>query len=239
MRFEHSHSPEAIAKRLSEGPRTSYLRDWIYGGIDGAVTTFAVVAGAVGASLEARIVLILGFANLVADGFSMAASNFSGTRAEIADYDRLRRMEERHITNYPDGEREEIRQIFRQKGFAGRDLEELVGLITARREVWVDTMLSEEHGRSNVLASPWRAAAATYAAFVICGAAPLLPFVVGLPRAAMVATAMTAAVFFAIGSARSLWSTQRWWWSGTETLGVGLVAAMVAFAVGDILERLV
>ncbi|MGH8978267.1 MAG: VIT1/CCC1 transporter family protein, partial [Acidimicrobiia bacterium] len=67
-----SHTPEAIAARLRIGPRRSYLRDLVYGAIDGTVTTFAVVAGVRGASLEATILVILGIANLVADGFSMA-----------------------------------------------------------------------------------------------------------------------------------------------------------------------
>ena len=239
MRFEHSHTPEAIAARLAHGPRTSYLRDWVYGGIDGAVTTFAIVAGAVGASLDARVVLILGCANLIADGFSMAAGNFSGTRADIADYRRLRRMEERHIRTDPAGEAEEIRQIFAQKWFDGADLEEITGLITQRREVWVDTMLAEEHGRSNVLASPLKAAGATFAAFVVCGAAPLVPFVLGLANAAAIATAATAAVFFAIGSTKSVWSTESWWRSGAETLAVGLLAAAVAYLIGDVLASIV
>ena len=74
-KLEHSHQPEDIASRLASGPTASYLRDWIYGGIDGAVTTFAIVAGSVGANLSAKIILILGMANLLADGFSMAAAN--------------------------------------------------------------------------------------------------------------------------------------------------------------------
>ena len=46
--MEHEHTSEAIEERLSAGPRQNYLRDWIYGGIDGSVTTFAVVTGVVG-----------------------------------------------------------------------------------------------------------------------------------------------------------------------------------------------
>ena len=87
--LEHEHTPEAIAERLGRGARHNYLRDFVYGGIDGAVTTFAVVAGTIGANLATRIVLILGAANLIADGFSMAASNFLGTRAERDDYRRV------------------------------------------------------------------------------------------------------------------------------------------------------
>src|SRR4026209_2190114 len=96
-RMEHEHSIEAIAARLAAGPRNNYLRDWIYGGIDGAVTTFAVVSGVVGAQLSPWIILVMGFANLLADGFSMAASNFLGTRAEQEDLSRLEAIEYRHV----------------------------------------------------------------------------------------------------------------------------------------------
>ena len=74
-RGDHDHHPEAIRERLAIPPSVSYLRDWVYGGIDGSVTTFAIVSGVVGASLAPSVVLILGAANLFADGFSMAASN--------------------------------------------------------------------------------------------------------------------------------------------------------------------
>ena len=72
--MEHEHSAEAISERLSSGRRHSYLRDWVYGGIDGSVTTFAVVAGVVGAQLSPGVILVIGMANIFADGFSMAAS---------------------------------------------------------------------------------------------------------------------------------------------------------------------
>ena len=84
------HTTEAIRDRLDADPKVSYLRDWVYGGIDGAVTTFAIVAGVVGADMGARVILILGLANLLADGFSMAAGNYSGTKSEVEDYERLR-----------------------------------------------------------------------------------------------------------------------------------------------------
>lgn len=139
--MEHEHSAAAIAERLAAGPKQSYLRDWIYGGIDGAVTTFAVVSGVAGAELSSWVILVLGFANLFADGFSMAASNFLGTKAEQDDLLRLERIENRHIELEPEGEREEVRQIFQRKGFAGEDLERVVQLMTADRKRWVSTMV--------------------------------------------------------------------------------------------------
>ena len=128
--LEHGHSREEIRKRLSASPRQSYLRDWVYGGIDGAVTTFAVAAGVAGANLSPRIVLILGFANLLADGFSMAVANYSSSKTEREQYERLVAIERKHIAAVPDGEREEIRQIFAKKGFQGEELENVVKTIT-------------------------------------------------------------------------------------------------------------
>lgn len=239
MPLEHDHTAAAIAARLARGPRISYLRDWIYGGIDGAVTTFAIVAGSIGASLSARVILILGIANLIADGFSMAAANYSGTKAEHDDYERLRKMEERHIDREPGGETEEIRQIFKAKGYRGEELEQMTTLITSRRSVWVETMLSEEHGVSNGLREPLKSALATFSAFVVCGAVPLVPFVAGLPASAATAAIATGIVFFAIGSAKSKWSTQGWLRSGLETLSIGLGAAGLAWAAGHLLEKFI
>jgi VIT1/CCC1 family predicted Fe2+/Mn2+ transporter len=236
--MEHDHSPDAISRRLAGRPRQNYLRDWVYGGIDGAVTTFAVVAGVVGAGLSAQTVLILGAANLLADGFSMAASNYSGTKTERDDKDRLRAVEERHIDMIPEGELEEVRQIFQAKGFQGSRLENVVEVITADRQRWVDTMLTEEYGLPVTLRSPVKAAVSTFLAFLICGSVPLVPFVVSLPAPVYLSTASTAAVFFAIGSLKSLWSLMAWWRSGLETLTIGMCAAALAFGAGMIVERL-
>jgi VIT1/CCC1 family predicted Fe2+/Mn2+ transporter len=237
--MEHEHSKRAIARRLAGAPAFSYLRDWVYGGIDGAVTTFAIVAGVVGAELSSRVVLILGIANLVADGFSMAASNYSGTSTEHEEQAHLRAIEERHSDAVPDGEREEIRQIFRSKGFQGRDLERAVDVITADRDRWVDTMLAEEYGLPKAVRSPLKAATSTFVSFVLCGAVPLMPFLVGAPATFQISIVMTALVFFLIGSTKSHWSPVSWWRSGSETLAIGLGAATLAFLIGHGLKTLV
>lgn len=235
--MEHEHSAEAIRKRLATGPQLSYLRDWIYGGIDGAVTTFAVVSGVVGADLSPAVILVLGFANLLADGFSMAASNFSGTRAEREEVRRLAEVEERHISEEPDGEREEVREIYRRKGFEGEDLEKVVDVLTAERDRWVQTMLTEEYGLPLEVRSPMLAALSTFSAFLICGFVPIVPFLFASPRAFPLSAAATGLVFFVIGAIKSKWSPVAWWKSGLETFAIGAVAAGLAYAVGDLLKN--
>lgn len=230
--MEHSHLPHDIAARLEAGPKVNYLRDWIYGGIDGAVTTFAIVAGVVGAELSVGIVLVLGLANLFADGFSMAASNYSGTKAEHDDYERIKAIETRHIRQHPEGEREEVRQIYARKGFGGAELDRMVQLVTEREDVWLEVMLQEEYGISEVQRSPVLAALATFAAFVICGFVPLVPFVLGLQASASAASIMTGLVFLGIGAAKSIWSMQRWWVSALETFVIGMAAAGIAYGIG-------
>jgi len=140
------HTPDRVKQRLEDGAPQSYLKDMVYGGIDGTITTFAVVSGVVGAELAAGIVVILGLANLFADGFSMAVSNFLGTKAEQQLLHMIRKEEENEIQLIPEGEREEIRQIYAAKGFDGELLEQVVEVITSNEQVWVDTMLLEEHG---------------------------------------------------------------------------------------------
>jgi VIT1/CCC1 family predicted Fe2+/Mn2+ transporter len=237
--LEHDHSPQEIARRLHQGPEASYLRDWVYGGIDGAVTTFAIVAGALGADLSTRYVIIMGIANLVADGFSMAAANYTGTKAENDEFDRIREMEERHVELHPDGEREEIRQIYASKGFDGDDLDDLVRIITKKRQHWIDVMMAEEHGLALGDRSAARAALATFAAFVVCGAVPLIPFVMSLSGAAIWATLATGVTFFGIGAIKARWSLTAWWRSGLETCAIGMAAAGMAYLLGEGLAKLI
>lgn len=234
MKLEHGHSPEEVASRLASSGRGSHLRDAVYGGIDGAVTTFAIVAGVAGAGLSPTVILALGFANVLADGFSMAAGNYSGTKADLENLNRIRAMEERHIELEPDGEREELRQILAMKGLKGDVLAAAVRTVSANRAAWIDLMLVDEHGLSPSLPNPLTAALTTFFAFLTAGLVPLLPFLFGLPNAFPVAGIATAVVFFVIGTAKSHWSLRSWWSSGAETLAIGGLAAGIAYLVGTL-----
>lgn len=241
----HSHTRRAIAERLEDGHRHSYLRDFIYGAIDGAVTTFAVVAGVTGAGMASGVVIVLGVANLLADGFSMAASNYLGTRAERQLLDQHRRTEQHHINTYPEGEIEEIRQIYARKGFKGKALKQAVSAITGNHQLWIDTMLQDELGLALNGPQPLRAAVSTFIAFTIVGAVPLVPYALDWLRPGSVLDAfwpsliMTAVAFFLVGTLKSRFVAQRWYWAGLETLTIGSIAAGLAYMVGYLLQNLV
>jgi len=230
--MEHEHTHEAIRERLAAGPRLSYLRDWVYGGIDGTVTTFALVSGVVGAHLSANIILILGSANLIADGFAMAASNYLATRAEQEEFRQAEAVERRHVGDFPEGERKEVAEILSGLGIRGELLEQTVAAVTADRERWIRMMLRYEYGLPAAVRSAWRAAASTFAAFFICGLVPLVPFAAGVRSPFGVSTAATSLIFILIGALKSRWSTRPWWQSGLGTLAIGGGAAAVAYVIG-------
>jgi len=241
--LESEHTPQAVAARIGQTQHV-YLRDFVYGAIDGCVTTFAVVSGAMGAGLSSGVVLIFGFANLLADGFSMAVSNYLGTKADRQLLSRARQIEENHVDVIPEGEVEEIREIFRQKGFEGELLDRVVEVITNNRTLWINTMLQEEWGLALDGPSPWKAGGVTFLAFTFMGLIPLLPFVAFYVMAlegiaAFAQSAMlTAATFFGIGAMKSRYVLEKWSRSGLETLLMGGGAAVLAYLAGLLLQGL-
>ena len=238
------HTPDAVRRRLENGAGAGYLSDMVYGGVDGAVTTFAVVSGVAGAQLDGAVVVILGLANLVADGFSMAVGAYLAGRTEAQARARIRSMEERHIREVPEGEREEVRQIFAAKGFEGDVLDQIVETLTADEGRWIETMLVEEHGLAPVERSPVRSAAATFGAFLVAGAVPLAPHlavVAGrLPADAAFhwSIPLTLAAFLGIGALKGRVTGVSWVRAGLETVALGGAAATLAYLVGALLRGL-
>ena len=234
------HQPEAIRKRLNLPIKSQNISNAVLGGIDGCVTTFAVVSGVLGANFSSSVALVLGFANLLADGFSMAISNYESISAQREFVNIIRRSEEEHIDKVPSGEREEIRQIFQQKGFSGEILEEIVDTITQDRSLWVETMLSEEHGIQKSEPNPWKAGLTTFIAFVLVGAMPLLPFLAPalvIQQQFYLSACFAGIMFFSIGMLKSLVFAKPIFISGLRTLVTGGTAAAVAFFTGYLLRE--
>lgn len=221
-----------------------YIKDVVYGASDGMLTSFAVVAGATGALLSSTVVLILGLTNLLADGFSMAAGDYLGTRSEMEYARKERERETMEVAHMPDGETEEIRQIFRKKGLAFNLADKLAEIITSDKKVWIDVMMTEELGIiPNENLSPMRSALATFLAFVCAGFMPLLFFVLSyayIITNVFALSAMTTGLsLFIVGALRAKVTRRNWLRSGLEMLIVGGAAAAVAYGVGYLLRTLV
>jgi vacuolar iron transporter family protein len=237
--LEHSHHPSEIRSRLAAEHRPSYLPAAILGGIDGCVTTIAVVASVAGAGLPGIIAFVLGLASMVADGFSMAVSNYQAVKSEGDARERLRQREGRHIDQVPDGERDEIRAIFEAKGFEGEALETIVTTITQDRDRWIDVMIQEEYGLSLHGPSPTIAGLATFAVFLLVGSVPLVPFLLPMFNGGnyFIASAVMAALaLFGIGYVKGVVLDMPRWRAGLETLLMGGGASAIAFLFGYFLE---
>ncbi len=221
-----------------------YLGEFVYGGIDGSVTTFAVVAGASGAELSSGVILILGFANLFADGFAMSVGAFLSTKSQQHNYEKHKSVEYWEVDNIPEVEREEIREIFSNKGFEGELLERVVEVITSDRDRWVDTMMKEELSMMKEQRPPVLIGAITFVSFVLIGLVPLVVYVwdylAGFQHDLFwSAGLLTSFAFLGIGFLKTYVTETNHWKGMLETLLLGALAAGVAYYVGDFLEKLI
>jgi VIT1/CCC1 family predicted Fe2+/Mn2+ transporter len=221
-----------------------YLSEFVYGGIDGCVTTFAVVAGSVGAGLDSAIILILGFANLFADGFAMSVGAYLSTKSAKDNYNKHRKIEYWEIENMREKEIEEVREIYRQKGFEGELLEQVVAKIIEDEDRWVDVMMKDELEMIDEDKSPLGMGLTTYLAFMLVGLIPLSVYLWDFisPVAAnrfLITSVLTAVGFIIIGALKSKVNETNFVRGISETLLLGALAAIVAFYVGDFLEYLV
>ena len=149
-------------------------------------------------------------------------------------------LKKSHIETIPEGEREEVRQIYAAKGLQGEALEEVVRVITEGRQRWVSTMLTEEWGLQLELPSPIRAALITFLAFLVAGFIPLIPliflFTFSLQAPFLISVIVTGVTFFVIGVLKGRVVERSLWRSGIETFLLGGSAAALAYLVGWLLQ---
>lgn len=246
MQPQRSHSEDDIhGNSASYQKLQKYLGEFVYGGIDGSVTTFAVVAGSAGADLSASVVIILGLANLIADGFSMSVGAYLSAKSERDNYEKHRNLELWEVENLRESEIEEVREIYQQKGFEGELLEQVVDKITEDKDRWVDVMMKEELEMSKESKSPFLMGVVTLISFVVVGFIPILVYVLNYIFTAQVnntfkiACLLTSMAFIGIGWMKSYVTQTNRLRGILETLLLGAFAAILAYFVGDVLEKLI
>lgn len=177
----------------------SYLSEFVYGATDGTVTTFAVVAGAAGAGLSSAVIVILGFANLMADGFSMGASSYLSAKSE-------------------------------------RDL-----------KIKRHTEAGEEHKPHDHThgETPLQDGLITFASFIVVGLIPFVLYVadalfslgIDSSKLFMWSSILTGCTFLAIGLLKAHVTRTKPWRAASETFLLGAIAAILAYALGDLLAN--
>ncbi len=222
-----------------------YIGEFIYGGIDGSVTTFAVVAGAAGAQLDSSVVIILGFANLIADGFAMSVGSYLSTKSEIDNYNKHKNIEYWEVEHLPEKEKEEVREIYAAKGFEGELLDQVVAKITENKDRWVDVMMKEELELQEESKSPFQMGLVTFISFLLMGFIPLLVYVIDYAGSGLAidlflySSVLTFITFAGIGFAKSYVTATSRLRGVFETLFLGGSAAILAYYVGVFLEKII
>lgn len=221
-----------------------YIKNLIYGGLDGIITTFAVVAGVAGASLNGGIVLIMGFANLIADGLSMAIGDYLSTKAEI-EYQQLERERESwEVEHYPEGEKQEMIELYKAKGLSEEDAIKITDILSKNKDTWISVMMVEELGIVEEKESPIKNALVTFISFLIFGFVPLIAyvsstFIPGMGDMTFIlACILTGVTLFILGALKVKVTVKNWFTSGLEMLMVGGIAAIAAFLIGKLLAGL-
>jgi VIT1/CCC1 family predicted Fe2+/Mn2+ transporter len=212
----------------------SSVRDVMLGVNDGLVAAFAVTSGVAGAFNSASIVVMAGLAEMLGGAVSMGLAAYASARAQHEFYQSEIQRERDEIKRWPDREREEVRAIYRGKGFTGPLLDDIVKHITADSGRWSNVMMREELGfGAEVGEPPLRSGAIVGSAYLVGAAVPMGPYLFVHPPLGIVFSAVvTVIALFAIGAAKTLITTRSWWRSGAESMAIGIAAGAVTYGAG-------
>jgi VIT1/CCC1 family predicted Fe2+/Mn2+ transporter len=218
----------------------------VLGGLDGIITTFAVVAAVAGSSMATKVIVIMGFANLLADGLSMGFGDFLSMRSELEHRQREQAREEWECDNYLEGEKREMIDLFVAKGLPLEDAKSVVDVVSRNKRVFVDLMMVEELGLMPLREkeSAFKMAFVTFFSFVVFGCIPLLSFLFNYNGDQtvnyIVAGCLTLVTLFALGCTKAvIVGLPGIISAGLWMLLNGSAAALASFAVGYLINLIV
>jgi len=223
------------------------LKSIVYGGLDGIITTFAVVSGAAGGGLGTDVVLILGVSNMFADALSMGMGDALSTKAENDMILKERKREQWEYENNPDDEKQEMIDIYVEKGLSRDVATEIIGLMVSNEKFFVDQMVQDELGLTvpDEDDNPWHDGFITFCSFVGFGTVPLLAYLTtggadfSSDTLFVISIILTAVMLFVLGVCKSLCTSQTWYESGFEILIFGGITAAVSYGLGAMVEGIV
>jgi len=217
------------------------LRQIVYGGNDGIVSTFAVVAGFAGAQAEGILeistiaVLLFGFANLLADGVSMGLGEFLSARSQRDVYYAIRHQELAAIAKRPKAESDEVLAILNHRGVSTEDSKVFLSVLERNPEMMADFMMAYEFGMADPEEeNPATNGLFTFFSFISFGLIPILPYVFldATQTTFLISVLSTFGALFCLGLLRWYATLERFMACLAETVLVGGICAAVAYGVG-------
>lgn len=210
------------------------LRAAVFGVNDGLVSIACLVMGVAGAASSHATILLTGFAGLLAGAFSMAAGEYISMRSQREMFEYQIGLERAELAQYPEEEASELALIYTARGLPEAEAQVLANRMVADPELGLDTLAREELGLNpDELGSPWLAAIASFLAFTLGGAMPLLPYLLTAQQHALqFSIGLTALGLFLIGLLLSLFTGRNAWWGGLRMLLIGGAAGLLTYWVG-------
>ena len=229
-----------IAEREPEHPTSGqFLRDIVFGANDGVVTAIGFLVGFASSVTEQSVVIIAGSLTIVAGSASMALGNYLAVKSQREHYDAMEKVEKWEIENKPEAEVDEIREIYKNYGFDQNSVETLTKKVTSDKDLWLKVMMRDELGLTREEA-PTIAGILIGFFYLLAGLPPLLPFIFIKP----LTRALVASIFVSI-LVMGFIGALRWWLNKgsfgakvSETIAIGLIAAGIGFAAGEVLNLL-
>jgi len=245
------HDSRIIASEEMHQTEGGLLKPIIFGGLDGILTSFAIVAGATGGTLSPSVVLILGFSNIFADALSMGVGEFLSSKAENEWILSERKREQWELENYPEGEIREMVDIYESRGMDRADAQLVIGTMSKYKDFFIDVMMAEELElkvpEENHKMESFKEGVVMFCSFAIFGSLPLLGYVI-IPITFpsmdsydlfICACIITGIVLFAMGCVKSSFCNSNWFFCGMETFILGGTCAFVAYYIGQLVDNMI
>ena len=237
---------------MEEGhqPEGDYIKSVVFGGLDGILTTFAIVAGSAGGSMPVSVILILGFSSKFADALAMGLGDALSSKAEHEHIFMERQREYWEYDSYPEGEIREMIDLYVAKGMSKSDAETVITLMSQHRDFFVDVMMVEELGLQvpdeEEMLTPWKDGLVTFTSFIFFGFFPLLTYCVfpfafpslNSSQLFVIASICSLLTLFLLGAVKSVFSTKSWFRSGVEMMIIGALVAAIAYGIGALTDAI-
>jgi vacuolar iron transporter family protein len=218
-----------------------FLKEAIFGINDGVVSMLALVASLTAASISNNIIIIAGLAEMFAGAISMGIGSYISTKSKMEFIQRQLQSEDRSIEKNPKTEKKHLIDIYKKKGFKGKELTNVVNKIMSNKKVWKDVMQREELGYSTkVLENPAQGGVVMFCAFLIASFIPLIPFFTQpISEIALLAGIFNGIILlFIVGLGKAHYTGRNKITSAFEMVFVGSIATVLAYGIGHYINAL-